>query len=420
MKFATLFAEWKLKKENNRFCKKEVFSSKKKASLILAALLSAACSAQLVSCSKDSLPEQEAETILIEKKASEHKWFALNKDGFSPTISPQKSPAVLQKPWTEALRVSCMAQSSEKSPLDMTQAGEPKIFALVNRLGIIVMAQSGLKTFKDPQFFEERTADKIVFMNGSPIYSVYRNSYFNEKISKNLPFRPFLIQFSPDSGVSFPILTYENLSLPANSEVNDFCWDGKEWFCSIKNYTESETNFSYLKFRPETALLSISPEKNLIAIQKSSEEEFRSVRRPKDFSAAPARVKNLLKGLPQSLDYYVECKDSGGATAREFIHSKIKDPNSIARAVVQLSATWVAALFEDGTLYLNGALYANKILNNSRNLALRLPKLPHGYKYTDFGFSGTTLFASWEQTDFYKTGRAGFLQVDLKKVLYKD
>lgn len=150
------------------------------------------------------------------------------------------------------------------------------------------------------------------------------------------------------------------------------------------------------------------------------EDEFRAVRSPRDFSAAPPRVKNLLKGLPADFDYYAECKDAGGATAREFIHSKIKDPASIARAVVQISGTWIGALFEDGTLYLNGALYANKILNNSKNIALRLPKLAEGYKYTDFGISGTTLFASWEQTDFYKTGRAGFLQVDLKKILYKD
>ena len=371
------------------------------------------------SCAKDS-SQDSVDAILIEKKSSAHKWFALNKDGYQEVDAPQRASATLKKPWTEALRISCMGQSTEKTPLDISQGGAPRIYALTNRLGIIVMSQDSIKVFKDPQFFSERTADKLVFMNGSPIYSVYRNSYFNEKISTNQPFRPFLIQFTADSGVYFPILTYENLSLPTNSEVNDFCWDGKEWFCSIKNYTQTETNFSYLKFRPETALLSISPEKNLIAIQKSSEDEFRRVRSPKDFSAAPARVKNLLKGLPADFDFYAECKDSGGATARQFIHSQIKNPNEIARSVVQISGTWIGALFEDGTLYLNGALYANKILNNSKNLALRLPKLAQGYKYTDFGFSGATLFAAWEQTDFYETGRSGFLQVDLKPILYKD
>lgn len=364
--------------------------------------------------------EEPIDAIVIEKKSSNHKWFALNKDGYQEVAAPQKAPAVLQKPWTEALRISCMGQANEETPIDMSQDGSPKIFALTNRLGIIVMTQNGVKVFKDPQFFEERTADKLVFMNGSPIYSVYRNSHFNEKISLRQPFRPFLIQFTADSGVYFPILTYENLSLPENSEVNDFCWDGTEWFCSIKNYTESETNFSYLKFRPETALLSISPEKNLIAIQKSTEDEFRKVRSPKDFSAAPKRVQALLKGLPKDFDYYAECKDAGGATARQFIHSKKTDSKSMARAVVQICGTWVAALFEDGTLYLNGALYAKKILNNSKNLAIRLPKLAEGYKYTDFGISGTQLFAAWEQTDFYKSGRSGFLSVNLKPILYKD
>ena len=79
----------------------------------------------------------------------------------------------------------------------------------------------------------------------------------------------------------------------------------------------------------------------------------------------------------------------------------------------------IGALFEDGTLYLNGALYGNKILNNANTVALRLPKLPHGYRYSDFGISGTDLFASWEESDFYKTGRSGFIQVDLGKILYE-
>ena len=87
--------------------------------------------------------------------------------------------------------------------MELTEASTSRFMELAARLGIIVMSQDAIKVFKDPQFFDERTADKLVFMNGSPIYSVYRNSYFNEKISTNQPFRPFLIQFTGTPAFTF-------------------------------------------------------------------------------------------------------------------------------------------------------------------------------------------------------------------------
>ncbi len=373
----------------------------------------------LFSCSGKKNSQKEEPPV--EKKVSGHKWFALDKNGFSETDAPQKAPVALQKPWTEAVRISSLAVTGEETPLDVAEGAAPKVFALVNRLGIIEMGNSGdeaIRVFKDEAFFADRTADKLVFMNGTPIFALYRNSYFNEEITSAQKFRPFLIQFSKDSGIYFPILTYENLSLSDNSEVNDFCWNGKEWFCSVKTFSDSETDFSYLKFRPETALLSISPEKNLINIEKSSEKEFRVQRSPQQFSQAPERLQKLLRSIPQDFDFYVECKTAGGPTPRDFIHSKKIDTKNVHRAAAQIAGTWIGALFEDGTLYLNGALYGKKILNGGNTVALRLPKLPDTFKYSDFGISGTKLYASWEETDFYKTGRAGFICVDLEKILY--
>lgn len=372
----------------------------------------------LNSCSKKTEPAISEEIqIQVEKKSSFYKWFALTKDGWTETESPQRSPVALKKPWTEALRISCMAQT-ESAPLETADSDAPKIYALTNRLGLLLLSKNGIKVFKDPSFFEGRTADNAVFMNGTLIFSLYRNSYFNESISNPEPFRPFLIQFSDGSGVFFPILTYENLSLDENSQVNDFFWNGKEWFCSIKKFSEAKTDFSYIKFRPETALLSISPEKNLIAIEKSSENDFRAQRSPRKFNAAPERIQNLLKSIPDGFDFYAQCRTAGGASPVDYVHSKRLGSANMHRAAAILSQTWCGALFEDGTLYLNGALYGKKILNNSRTVALRLPKLPQGYKYSDFGISGTELFAAWEETDFYKTGRAGFIEVDLEKILY--
>ena len=375
----------------------------------------------LFSCAQKKVPEQiqvsANEIVNFEKKNSAFEWFCLTRSGFEKIERPQKTPAIIKKPWTEALRISYMAQASEASPLDVDAKSTPKVFALVNHLGVIALGADEIKVCKDDSIFTNRSAEKIVFMNGTPIISVYKNSFFNEKISAREMFRPFLVQFAQDSGVFFPILTYENLALDEKTQVNDFCWNGSQWFCSTKSSDENETKFKYLKFRPETTLTSISPEKNFLLIEESDEDEFRAQRRPQKFSAAPERVKELLKNLPDDFSFYAECKIASGPTPREYLRGKVAS-GAIRKATVQISETWIAALFEDGTTFLKGALYGRKTLNGGKTIALRLPKLPAGYVYSDFGISGTQLFAAWEETEFYKTGRAGFIKVDLGKILY--
>lgn len=374
----------------------------------------------LISCAQKNAQEEIPSTIEImnvEKNDSAFEWFCLTRDGFEKIERPQKTPAVIKKPWTEALRISYMAQAAERSPLDVDAKSAPNVFALVNRLGVISFGAEETKIYKDDSIFANRSAEKIVFMNGTPVISVYKNSFFNEKISAHEQFRPFLVQLAQDSGVFFPILTYENLALDEKTQVNDFCWNGEQWFCSTKSSDESETKFEYVKFRPETALVSISPEQNFIFIEESNEDEFRAQRRPHKFSYAPERVKELLEHLPANFNFYAECKIASGPTPREYLRGTVSN-GAMRKTTVQISDTWIAALFEDGTMFLNGALYGQKILNGGKPIALRLPKLPDGYMYSDFGISGTQFFAAWEETEFFKTGRAGFIKVDLGNIVY--
>ena len=77
-------------------------------------------------------------------------------------------------------------------------------------------------------------------------------------------------------------------------------------------------------------------------------------------------------------------------------------------------------MFQEGTLYLEGALDGRRILRGGKPVAIRLPKLPQGFRYTSFVISGTSLYAAWEETDFYKTSRSGFIQVNLDETLYKE
>ena len=89
------------------------------------------------------------------------------------------------------------------------------------------------------------------------------------------------------------------------------------------------------------------------------------------------------------------------------------------KATAILAESWSAALFEDGTLFIEGALEGKHILRNGRPVVIRLPVLPENFVYSDFVITGTSLYAAWEETSFYKIGRSGFLYVDLENTLYR-
>ena len=43
--------------------------------------------------------------------------------------------------------------------------------------------------------------------------------------------------------------------------------------------------------------------------------------------------------------------------------------------------------------------------------------MPAGYNYGEVAIAGNYLYVAWEQTIFYKTGRSGFISVNLEDVL---
>ena len=106
-------------------------------------------------------------------------------------------------------------------------------------------------------------------------------------------------------------------------------------------------------------------------------------------------------------------------TVRRLYQSiEIKDEADVLNAKAIIAQSWSAALFEDGTLFIEGALPGKHILREGKPVAVRLPKLPAGFKYSDFVITGSTLYAFWEETNFYTTARSGILEVNLDKSLY--
>ncbi|MCQ2598290.1 MAG: hypothetical protein MJ181_10650 [Treponema sp.] len=341
-----------------------------------------------------------------------HQWYAFSQTGYSQVTIPQAAPSVPAKPWTEAIRISSSSASSNED--GKTQ----EAFMIVNRLGIMSMKGSSMELNRDTTLFAERTAGNLVFVNGTPIYSLYKSTFFNNNLQDNQ--HPFLVQFDPSSKISYPLVNCDNLTDNKACEVTDFIWDGRTWFCCIKSEENSKTEFSYIKWTSNIPLLNQSPAvaSENITISESDADTFRSEKVPLPFTRAPDRIKKLLNGMASKVPFNLTILTAGGTSPRHYSNvSKENEEALMAYGVV--SESWSGIMFQDGTLYVEGALDGRRILRGGKAVALRLPRLPYGFNYTSFIISGSTLYAAWEESDFYMTSRSGFIKVDLDATLYK-
>ena len=381
-------------------------------------LLSSILPLFLISCKKQeqNIPAQNAVTVEITKK--NHSWFYFSNLNFHQVDKPQNSPSQALKPWTETPRISSANNSAEAE--DNINA-----YAIVNRLGVLKFNGDEIFLSPDVTLFTDRTAGNLVFMGNVPLFSVYKSSFFNDTIvdpdyKKDDSAHLFLVQFDSTAKISYPLINSNNLTTKKNSEVTDFYWNGREWCCSIKTISDTKNEFSYVTFKPQIPLLAISPAtaENSILVSESNVDFFRECKKQINYKEAPERIKKLLAGFDTQLPFEITVKNAGGFSPRIYENTVRSSKEKALHATAILSQSWSAALFEDGTLFLEGALPGRHILRSGMPVAIRLPKLPTGFVYSDFVISGTTLYAAWEESTFYKTGRAGFLQVNLDRTLY--
>ena len=374
-------------------------------------------------CKKKDKSKENQEIMQIGTQKTDHTWYYFTQDGFAQIDNPRNAPFAGSFPYTEAVRISS-ANNGAALP-----DGTVKAYALANRLGVICFEDDKISVAKDVNVFANRTAGNLVFIDGTPLFSVYKSAFFNDTISSasyknDTSSHLFLVQFDDASKISYPVINSTNLTEKSNAEVTDFFWDGSDWFCSIKSVSDSsdgKTEFSYIKFRPASPLVSISPVSaaDLITVKQSSVSEFREAMSVKPYSLAPERICNMLKSFNQTIPFVIEVKTAAGTSSRIYENEVPGSFETELNAKAIISQSWSAALFEDGTLFIEGALPSKHIIRGGKPVAIRLPKLDEGYIYSDFVISGTTLYAAWEQTDFYKVTRSGFLSVDLDSTLYK-
>lgn len=370
-------------------------------------------------CSKKSEVIAEIVPQTIEVKKSNHTWYYFTNGSYKQIDKVQNVPYQPALPWTEAVRISSANNIAD------TGDGNYKAYAVVNRLGILTFDEAKITISVDVNLFNNRTAGNLVFLNNTPLFSVYKSSFFNDTITdlnykNNQDQHLFLVQFDDYAKISYPVINCNNITEEINSEVTDFIWDGLNFICSIKSITDTKNSFSYLTFKPVVPLLSLSPAttKDNLVVSQSSVDAFRNAKEQLDYVNAPERIKSLVAGFSEKLPFVIEVKNAGGTSPRTYANKITASEEKELQAKAILSQSWSAALFEDGTLFMEGALPGKHILRSGKPIAIRLPKLPAGFVYSDFVISGTTMYVAWEESSFYKTGRSGFLEVDLDKTLY--
>ncbi len=350
----------------------------------------------------------------LQAKQKNHTWYAFTENSIMQVDLPQKAPEVFEKPWTEAIRVSSCASSP-------STAGSLYACALVNRLGLLVLEPSSIKLYQEASIFNGVTVDSIVYSSGTPVFYMYRSSFFNKSLEKGeneslLPSRPFLVEFNASSNTFYPLVTYSNLNLKEDEQIIGFFWDGKVWTCTSKRILNDRVEFSYFYWEPNIPITELSPalsSADLFTFRPSTEDEYRYLNMPRSFKNAPEELKTLIASIPPEMTLSISWRDTSGTSPIQYYQQGNGNILLYAHGTVVPRSNYAVVVFADGTTYL-------KQLNNEEEsgiVAFRLPLLPAGYSYGEVALAGNTLYVSWEQSSFYKTGRAGLISVDLAAVL---
>lgn len=380
------------------------------------------CAIGVLSCKKETISQNSQKKIILDD--SKHIWYYFQNGKLNKTSKISEVPVYPKKAWTESVRVSSFGCIPEEN-----SANSKKAYALVNKIGILEFDEENIEIYKDESFFFGKTAGNLVFWENTPLFSVYKNTVFSDSSIKTVTSNKnhyFLLQFNPQTKMILPVINIDNLCFnddeiekSKNIEITDFIWDGQTWtLCKKENSTP--IHFSYMTFQPKKEITSISPTNANQMLHKtiSDEETFRKLQSQIDFIKGPERLQSLLSSMKDNSSFNIDCITCGGKSKRNY-KNQIQGKTDSLNGYAILSDTWCACLFEDGTMFLNGALSHSRIINKGKNIAFKLPKMPAGFIYTGFVFSGKTLHAFWEEKEFYKTGRSGLLTVSLNPIISK-
>lgn len=353
-------------------------------------------------------------------KLKAHQWYYFSHRGFYPIELPQNAPEVAAKPWTEAIRISAAGNNTSDN------------CALVNRLGILDFTTGKPELFRDVLLFDQVTADTLLFTEHGPVFHLYKNTHFNQQSQSSIDgqtktkeeafARPLLVRYDRQQKLCTPVLTYGNMNLPLDAQLTSIIPQDERWIGAVKTLRNNVVNFTYLTFQALDKDGAIpDADKSVIPTEEIDADTFRQAQQPTPLKNAPAPLQQLFAQVPESFEFYLSCREEGKLAPVLYDNTRNQSPvgGYLAQGWGFLSTAGAAALFSDGTVYITKSLLLGG--DDAQTpadgvIAFRLPKLPAGFSYGEFTIQGNTLYAGWEETDFYKTARSGFIAVNLSTI----
>ncbi|MBQ9537833.1 MAG: hypothetical protein IJU95_01065 [Treponema sp.] len=370
----------------------------------------------MISCGgekKEGIGNEISDLQQVSFVKKSHKWFYLSQDGFSEVDLPSHAPQVLEQPWTEAIRIA----SAASLPMELAGSGDYQAYALVNRLGMLAFSGGEIKLFTDASYFSSLTADSLVFSDGQPVFYLYKSSFFNSSGSEpdGGGERPFLLDFNSRSGLFYPLVSYQNLGMDTSEEIIGFFWNGESWTCASKRRREQQIEFKYFIWKPLVSLTDLNPallSTDSFIFKSATEDDYKKISMPLLFSSAPENLKSLIASIPSEFSFYVAWRDGSGSSPTNYYQAGVGSSTLNAKGLSRTESGYDVIVFADGTTYLRTA-------DNGNISAFRLPLLQAGYSYGEVALAGDYLIVAWEENNFYKTKRSGFIQIDLTEVVKK-
>lgn len=381
-----------------------------------AMFLCCVCTAALISCKKESgtpiTPTTISDFGVALETTKSHVWYAFTSTGFDQVTSPKDVADVFMQPWTEVPRIASAASAPTAQASSSFDA-----YALVNKRGLLCFKGDDVSFFEDDSLFASDTADALVFSDGKPVFYLYRSTFFNQTLERPSLLhetRPFLAEFDPSSRIFYPLVSYANLGLDQADQVAGYFWDGQTWACAAKKPLKSGGfEFTYFYWQPLVALSQIAPAiavgQEFCRFSALDEAGYKALNSPRFFADAPEQLQSLLATVPEGFSFHVSWRDASGVSPQSYLRRGGEDLLLSCHGGV--SSRYCTAVFSDGTVY------AKRAGTESPVVAFKLPKLPAGFSYGEQAVAGDTLYVAWEESAFFKTGRAGFIKVRLTDIV---
>ncbi|MGL4986880.1 MAG: hypothetical protein ACRC5H_07065 [Treponemataceae bacterium] len=364
-------------------------------------------------CKKNNAPRvglaiDEKTNLSINEKTNTHRWFYFTKNSIAEIDSLNRIPLIEHRPWTEAVRISGATRTNNGA------------FFLVNRGGLLSLPASQaekINLFTDAMIFSDFTADSLLSVDGSPVFKIYKNNFFNTEAQNSS--NPFLIQYNLETNTFYPLLSPKDIELSETTQVVNIFFDGSIWTGSFKYLANERVLFDFIQFSTYNSLLSLKNIAKTGKIEKKyiSNESYKAIAGPKPFSSAPAPLLKILHSVSANQPFMLSYSEINSPSPLLYVNT-LSEKDDYLQAKSFFGKTFLVTVFSDGTTYFLGSLPHNPKNIIDAVKIFKLPKLPPNFVYSDIVCFGKMLYVGWEETFFYETGRSGFIAVDLESTLF--